>query len=197
MMASLLIRTCIERQVSALQIHRYSHDVTPPLFSLVDTCEHSLWRLSLLVPVVTSIGWTARCLGAQSIFVPVMLTWIDEVTWRLGSQRSMLIHCDLYNVRPVSASPSVISASVRSVRLDDLHGTAIDVIFDMYYVKDLVHFPYQSAHTHENLKWFLSEAFMPSTVKGKHLEKVCLGLAFRDICSEHCDIMVVRVFLPV
>ena len=33
---------------------------------------------------------------------------------------------------------------------------------------------------------------MPRTVKGKPLEKVCLGLAFRDICRGHCDIMVVH-----
>ncbi len=33
---------------------------------------------------------------------------------------------------------------------------------------------------------------MPCTVKGKPLEKVCLGLAFRDICRENCDIMVVH-----
>ncbi len=45
--------------------------------------------------------------------------------------------------------------------------------------------------THENLKSYLSEAFMPCNVEGKPLEKVCLGLAFRDICRGHCDIMVV------
>ncbi len=29
--------------------------------------------------------------------------------------------------------------------------------------------------THENLKSYLSEAFMPCTIKGKPLEKVCLS----------------------
>ena len=33
---------------------------------------------------------------------------------------------------------------------------------------------------------------MPCTVKGKLLEKVCLSLAFRDICRGYCDIMVVH-----
>ncbi len=32
---------------------------------------------------------------------------------------------------------------------------------------------------------------MPCTVKGKPLEKVCLCLAVKDICREHCDIMLV------
>ena len=32
---------------------------------------------------------------------------------------------------------------------------------------------------------------MPCTLKGKPLQKVCLGLTFRDIFSGHCDIMVI------
>ncbi len=42
-----------------------------------------------------------------------------------------------------------------------------------------------SSPTHENLKWYLCEAYMPCTVKGNPLEKVCLDLTFRDICRGH------------
>ncbi len=46
--------------------------------------------------------------------------------------------------------------------------------------------------THENLKWYFSETFMPCTVKWKPLENVCLDVAFRNICRGHSDIMVVH-----
>ena len=46
--------------------------------------------------------------------------------------------------------------------------------------------------TDENLKWYLIETYMPCTVKGKPLEKVCLGLALRDSCGGHCGIMMVH-----
>ena len=51
-------------------------------------------------------------------------------------------------------------------------------------------YPWVTA-THENLKWYLSEAFMPYIVKGKPSGKVSLGFAIRDICRGHCDIMTV------
>ncbi len=39
------------------------------------------------------------------------------------------------------------------------------------------------------LKWYLSEASMPCSVKGNPLEEVCLGFTLSDICRGHCDIL--------